>query len=290
MARKRGTPPLDFEKTLGLIKSGNIQTSQIGRASLWVVTGSYPRMGIGIGKILTPNVSRKIFCVLDSLEDLLKQQKQIIDDGYSRDEAPELEDVYQTLVSLTHLGPQKRLDHNTKLRISTSLSFLNLRIKRNSAPRKKIHEAISRVIKSVISDLTTRTISGKVNNALTALLDRMAQIDFIIPFIDLKRSSALREIIRQERDLWKIAYTLKTRRDSLQARNIRAALKRDLKEMRVPEVQDYRKNTQKAKRIVQLAINAIARNEPRLAENYLDHAINTLGYSPKDLSPHKIRI
>lgn len=290
MARKKGTPKLDFLETRNLIKTGKIQTRQIGHTPLWVVDVSYPRRGIKRGSILTPNVARQIFCVLDNLEDLLDQQKHIIDDSYSRNEAPELDEVYKTFVSLTHLGPQNRLDRKMSAKIATELSGLAIKIEKQSPQRKIIHQKISNCIKAVIHGLTTRTIRGKVRDAIEAVLKRFDEIGGIIPLIDLKRSAALREIIRQERALWSIAYTLKTRRDTIGAKNIRNALKHVLADIKVPDVQDYRKKTQNAKRLVQLAINAIAKGKPALAQKYLDHAINTLGYSPSDLSPHITRV
>ena len=290
MARKKGTPKLDLRETVALIESGKIQTRQIGRAPLWVITASYPRLGIRIGSILTPNVSRKIFCVLDNLEDLLDQQEHIIEDSYSLGEAPELDDVYKTLVRLAHLGPQNRLDRATSAKVATELSHLAIRIEKKSEPRQKIHQSISRVIQAVIKGLTTRTIRGKVGFALEGVLKRFDDIGGIIPLIDLKRSAALREIIRQERRHWQIAYTLKTRRDTIQARNIRAALRRDMANIKIPDVQAYRLKVQNAKRTVQLAINVIKQNKPKLAQKYLDHAIHMLGYSPQDLSPLITRI
>ena len=290
MARTKGTPKLDFRKTVELIESGKIQTRRIGRAPLWVVTASYPRFGIRIGSILTPNVARQIFCVLDNLEDLLDQQVHIIEDSYSLGEAPELDDVYRTLVRLTHLGPQNRLDRTMSAKIASELSQLAIRIERRSESRQKIHQSISRVIQAVIKGLTTRTIRGKVRDAVEAVLKRFDDIGGIIPLIDLKRSAALREIIRQERRLWQIAYTLKTRRDTIGSRNIRAALKRDLRGINIPDVQSYRLKVQNAKRTVQLAINALLQNRNDLAQRYLDHAIHMLGYSPQNLSPliHRI--
>jgi hypothetical protein len=290
LARKKGTPKLGFRETLELIEAGKIQTRQIGRAPLWIVTASYPRMGIRIGSILTPNVSRKIFCVLDNLEDLLKQQKHILEDSYSRGEAPELDDVFETLVRLTHLGPQNRLNPKMSAKIATELSQLNIKIEKKSAQRQKIHEGISRVIQSVIKGLKKRTIRGKVSTAIEIVLNRMDQISGIIPLIELRRSAALREIIRQERHLWQLASTLKSRRNSISARNLQQALRRDLANIQAPDVQSYRLNVQNAKRTVHLAIIALRKNKPKLAQKYLDHAINILGYSPQDLSPHIARI
>lgn len=291
MPRKKGTPRLDFERTLALIKDGKIQTRQIGRAPLWVVTASYPRRGIKIGSILTPNVTRQIFCVLDNLEDLLDQQVHIIKDSYSLGEAPELDDVFETLVRIIHqLGPQNRLDQKTSQRIATELSHLAIKIERRSSTRKRIHDSISRVIQAVIRGLTKRTIRGKVGTAIESVLNRMDQIGGIIPLIELRRSAALREIIRQEKRLWQIAYTLKTRRDSVKARNIKAALLRDLANIQTPDVQSYRLKVQNAKRTVRLTILALEKGRLELAQKYLDHAIKILGYLPSDLSPLVSRI
>ena len=289
MTRKKGTPKLDFRQTLDLIKQGQIQNRQIGRAPLWIVTASYPRMGIRIGSILVPNVSRNIFCVLNTLDDLLQQQKDILEDSYALGEAPELDDVFETLVHLSHLGPQNHLDLATSQRVARELSKLAIKIERHSSVRKKIHENISRIIQSVIRGLTTRTIRGKVGTAIETVLDRMSQIDTIIPLVEFRRSAALREIIRHEKMLWKIAYELKTRSRTTRARNIKAALKRDCVSIKVPDVQSYRLKVQNAKRTVGLALIALGNNKPDLAQQYLEHAVRILGYSPEDLSPLVIR-
>lgn len=285
LARKKGTPKLELQKILELIDAGKILTRRLGKAPLWVVTASYPRMGVGIGKILVPDVSRKIFYVLDGIDKLLEQQQEILQDTYALGEVPEMTDVFETLVRLTHLGPQNRLDLPTSQKVAAEFSKLAIRIERHSESREKIHESISRIIQAIIRGLTTRTIRGKVSTAIEIVVARMSQVETIIPLIELRRSAALQEIIRQERALWKIAYELKTRVKTLGAKNITAALRRDLETIRVPDVQPYRRKVQNAKRTMVLARTALAQHRYQLAQKYLEHAIRILGYSPEDLSP-----
>src|SRR3990167_1485230 len=114
---------LDYETTLAMIESGKIATQQIGKAPLWVVTKSYPRLGLAIGTILFPNVTGAFFVRSPEMDSLLSQHGHIMD-GYEKGEVPELDQVFQTLVKIGQLiGFQARMNQDVRTRVTSELSF-----------------------------------------------------------------------------------------------------------------------------------------------------------------------
>lgn len=279
-------PSLDYETTLAAIKSGKIATRQIGNAPLWVVTGSFSRLGIRKGTILFPNVTAAHFIRSSELYSLLSQHGHIMD-GYGQGEIPKLAQIFETLVKIGQvLGFQGRLSPEVRKRVISELSYALIKMRGTTGGKGEARQMMYQAVADCIHGLSTGRISGKVEQAIGFITGRLEQIGTkIAPLIDRRRIAALYEIAQQERNLWRIAYTLRTRRRTLSQRNITDALKRDLDELALSDVLPFRRQVITGRTLVNSALAALKANNPNYAGYLLDRAINHLGFVSENLRP-----
>lgn len=285
-------PSLDYETTLAAIKSGTIATRQIGSAPLWVATGSYPRLGIRKGTILFPNVTAAHFIRSSELYSLLSQHGHIMD-GYGQGEIPKLAQIFETLVKIGQvLGFQGRLSPEVRKRVISELSYALIKMRGTTGGKGEARQMMYQAVADCIHGLSTGRISGKVEQAIRFITHRLEQIGTkIAPLIDRRRVAALYEIAQQERQLWRIAFKLHSRRKTLHVDHITAAIERDIREARNPDVLPFRRMVLNAKTIVRSAIAAIKANNNGYAGHLLSKAIIHLGFEPEtpNQSPEKKR-
>jgi len=288
LAKKPGKPRLIWSTIYPLIEQGKIKTHRIGRSAMWIVTRPYRPLGIDRWTIIVPNVTSGIVMSLTELEPLIRQQDHILDDGYSRGELPELQDIFLTLITLAReYGTVARISPKIRQRISFELRNLIARIDTSPvikvATRVKILEAMLKVVREVEKG----NIRGTIANAINAIFERLNQLGVIMPAIDHRRKDAFEALCQLERDLWLFAYKASTVRRALKAKHARAGVLSYVRETQLPMFQPYRLYVANAKRILCLAIGALDYGKWETAEKLINRAIEKLGFSPIDLTPRK---
>lgn len=273
---------LEFTGTLDKIKSGKIATSQIGNAPLWVLTRHY--RGIKRGQVLVPNVTAGFFFVLKEAYSLLRQQGHIMD-GYEGNEVPRCGLVFESLVRIVQkLGMQGKLTDQNRRIIALELNEAADGIRGTVGGKAAAKALLLEAIEECIARVNQRRIRDRVENAIRYLVGRMEQIGTGIgPLIERRRVAAFYAIAQEERQLWRIAYTLQIRAKTTAAENVTVALAKDLEAMRIPEPQPFRAQVMKARTLVRNAIAAIESNNSRYASHLLSKAIEHLGFEPETL-------
>ena len=288
MAKKPGKPRLVWSEIYPLIEQQKIKTYQIGRSALWIVTRPYRPLKIDRWTILVPNVTSGVVMSLTELEPLIRQQDHILDDGYSRGELPELQDIFLTLIALARdYGTITRISPKIREKIAFELRSLIARIDSSPvikvATRTKILEAMLQAVR----EIERGNIRGTIANAINAVFDRLNQLGVIMPTIDHRRKDAFEALCQLERDLWLFAYKASTVRKALKAQHARAGVLGYVRETQLPMFQPYRLNATNSKRTLCLAIGALDHGKPETAEKLINRAIEKLGFSPIDLKPIK---
>jgi len=274
----------EYTLTLDRIKSGKIKTSQIGNAPLWISTQSC--RGLKLGQIFVPNVNGGYFFVLEEMYSLLRQQGYVID-GYEKNEIPRCGSVFEALVGISQeLGMQGKLTKHNRRLLASRLSNAAHQIKGGAGGKAEAKEELLQAIEDCIQKVIGNIIRDRVENAIRFLVGRMEQIGTSIgPLIERRRSAALFYIAQEERQLWRIAYTLRTRMNSTQKKNVAAALTRDLESMRIPEAQPFRQQVMSARTLTRNATASIKVGNPTYASRLLFCAIEHLGIEPISLKP-----
>jgi len=275
---------LEYSATLGRIKSGKIKTSQIGNSPLWIVAQSY--LGLKRGQILVPNVTGGYFFVLKEMHSLLRQQGYIVD-GYESNEIPRCGSVFEALVSISQeLGMQGKLTDNNRRHLAAKLDDAAFQIRGSAGGKAEAKEELLQAIEDCIQKVIGFKIRDRVENAIRFLVGRMEQIGTGIgPLIERRRSAAFYYIAQEERQLWRIAHTLRTRMETTNKENVAAALARDLESMRIPKAQPFRQQVMSARTLTRNTIAAIEASNPSYASRLLFCAIDHLGFEPKTLKP-----
>lgn len=273
---------LKFTGTLDKIKSGKIATSQIGNAPLWVLTKHYH--GINRGQVLVPNVTAGFFYVLEEAYSLLRQQGHIMD-GYEENEVPRCGLVFESLVRIIQkLGMQGKFTDQNRRIIALELNEAADGIRGAVGGKAAAKALLLEAIKECIAKVNQHIIRDRVENAIRYLVGRMEQIGTGIgPLIERRRVAAFYAIAQEERQLWRIAYTFQTRAKTIATKNVTVALANDLRAMRIPEPQPFRKQVMKARTLVRNAIAAIESDNSRYASHLLSCAIKHLGFDPETL-------
>ena len=288
MAKKPGKPRLVWSTIQPLIEQKKIKTSQIGRSAMWIVTHPYRPLQIDRWTIIVPNVTSGVVMSLTELEPLIRQQDHILDDGYSRGELPELQDIFLTLITLAReYGTIARISPKIRKRIAFDLRCLIARIDSTPiikvATRTKILQALLKVVREVEKG----NIRGTIASAIKTIFDRLDQIGIIMPAIDHRRKDAFEALCHLERDLWLFAYKASTVRKALKAKYTRAGVLNYVREAQLPKFQPYRLHVANSKRTLCLAIGALDYEKWGTAEKLINRAIEKLGLSPIDLTPLK---
>jgi len=274
---------LTYKATLAKIESGQIDNSQIGNAPLWII-GRH--RGLRRGQILVPNVTDGIFYVLKDMFVLLRQQGHIID-GYEKNEIPQCGSIFEVLVNLSqNPGLQDKLTSHNRLVIALKLSDAASKIRGSAGGKAEAKEELLQAIEDCIQKVNSNKIRDRVENAIRFLIGRMEQIGTSIgPLIERRRSAAFYYIAQEERQLWRIAHTLRTRINTTEKKNIATALERDLESMRIPKAQPFRQQVMSARTLTRSAIASIKVDNPTYASRLLFCAIDHLGFEPKTLKP-----
>lgn len=288
MAKKPGKPRLVWNDIYPLLEQRKIKTRQIGRSAMWIVTHPYRPLRIDRWTILVPNVTSGVVMSLTELDPLIRQQDHILDDGYSRGELPELQDIFLTLITLARdYGTMARISPNIRVRIAFDLRGLIARIDSTPvikvATRVKILEALLKVVREVEKG----NIRGTIANAINAVFDRLNQLGVIMPAIDHRRKDAFEALCQLERDMWLFAYKSSSVRKALKAKHARSGVLSYVREAQLPMFQPYRLHVTNAKRTLCLAIGALDQKKYDMAARLINRAIEKLGFSPIDLTPRK---
>jgi len=268
-----------------LIAEGKIYTRQIGRSAMWVVTRPCKLLRLDRWTILVPNVTSDVVMRLRELEPLIRQQEHILDDGYSRGELPELQDIFQTLIVLAReYGTITRISPKIKEHLSFEIRAMIARIDSSPVVKVATRTSILAALLQVAGEVERGNIRGTIANAIQAVFERLNVLGVIMPAIDHRRKDAFEALCQLERSLWLFAYKISTIRKALQDRHVKAGILAYLREMELPIFQPYRRNVTDAKRTMCLAIGAINQSRFETAAKLIARAIEKLGLNPIDLT------